>query len=748
MAKNRSNPIPQHGRAAADEARANHFYMEGLSFHHQGELARAAASYEQVLRLVPRHVEALHHIGIIAFQEGNYDMAAGFIRSALAQNPRMPGAYCDLGNALKELKQFDEALASYDRAIALAPNDADAYYNRGAALHAMGRYEEAVSSYERALALSPDDAQALNNLGVTLKELKRYDDALSSYDRALELWPEYYEAHNNRGNVFREQGEFKAALKCFDRAIAFNPRFTDAHCNRGIALHGLERFQDALDSYDQALALSPDSVEAYHNRAITFFHLKRWEQALADSQQAIRLRPSYAQAYAWLGEALQELQECEAAVKSYDVALRLGHETPNLHERRSAALQAQKKFDAALEAIDKALAMKPHAIGYSNRGNLLLNMGRHHDALESYEGAIAMAPQLAEAHNNRAIVLSDLARDEEALQSFSDALALNPELGLAYWNRALLNLRRGKLAEAWPDYEWRWKTPTLGVYKEKREFDEPQWTGTESLEGKTILLYAEQGLGDTLQMCRYVERVAALGARIVLEVQPGLPPLLDKLPGVTQLVVRGQPLPACDFRCPLMSLPGAFRTSLESIPAPHRYLEADAARVATWEARLGPKTKPRVGLVWSGSAVHKGDHYRSIALADVAPLLSDDYEFVSLQKEVREADQRVLDTLPQLRHFGAHLGDMADTAALCDLMDVVIAVDTSVAHLAGALGKQVWVLLPSIADWRWMRERTDSPWYPSARLYRQSALGQWAPVLAAVETDLRGLQRCHGTEHV
>lgn len=739
MAKNRSNPVPQHGRAAADEARAHHLYMEGLSFHHQGELARAAAAYEQVLRLVPRHVEALHHIGIIAFQEGNYELAAGFIRSALAQNSQMAGAHCDLGNALKELKQFDAALQSYDRAIALAPNDADAYYNRGTALHAMGRFEDAALSYERALALNPEDAQALNNLGVTLKELKRYDDALFSYDRALALWPDYYEAHNNRGNVFQEQGEYKTALKCFDRAIAIEPGFTDAHCNRGIALHGLERFQDALDSYDRALALSPDFAEAYHNRAITLFKLGRWDEALEASQQAIRLRPDYAQAYAWLGESLQELQECEAAVKSYDVALRLGHETAELHERRGAALQAQKKFDAALEALDKALALKPYAIGFSNRGNLLLAMGRHQDALESYEGAIALAPNMAEAHNNRAVVLCDLARDEEALDSFRTALALNPELGLAYWNRALLNLRRGKLAEAWEDYEWRWKTPSLGVYKEKREFDEPLWTGSEPLEGKTILLYAEQGLGDTLQMCRYVARVAALGARIVLEVQPGLPPLLDKLPGVTQLIVRGEPLPACDFRCPLMSLPGAFRTSLESIPSPHGYLAADAARVAEWEARLGPKSKPRVGMVWSGSTVHKGDHYRSIALADFAPLISDDCEFISLQKEVREVDQDVLDTLPQLRHFGAQLGDMADTAALCELMDVVIAVDTSVAHLAGALGKQVWVLLPTIADWRWMRERTDSPWYLSARLYRQPALGQWAPVLAAVEADLGGL---------
>jgi tetratricopeptide (TPR) repeat protein len=740
MAKNRSHPIPQHGRGTAAEAEAQRLYMEGLTLHHQGELAKAAAAYEQVLCLVPKHVEALHHVGIIAFQEGNHELAAGFIRSALAQNPGMAGAHCDLGNALKELKQFDKALQSYERAIQLAPDDSDAYYNRGVALHAMRRLEEATVSYDRALALNPEDVQAYNNRGVTLKELKRYEAALASYERALALWPDYYEAHNNRGNVFRELGQFIPALECFDHAIALNPRFADAHCNRGIALEGLERYQDALDSFDRALGLSPDFAEAYHNRAIAFFGLKRWEQALADSQQAIRLRPDYAEAYAWLGETLQEMGQFEAAVKSYDVALRLGHETAELHERRSAALKELRKFDAALEAIDRALALKSYPIGLSNRGNLLLAMDRHQDALENYEGAIAQAPELTEAHNNRAIVLGDLGRDEEALESFDRALALNPELGLAHWNRALLNLRRGNLAEAWPDYEWRWKTPTLGVYKEKRELGQLRWSGTESLEGKVILLYAEQGLGDTLQMCRYVERVAALGARIVLEVQPGLSRLLDKLPGVAQVIVRGQPLPPFDFECPLMSLPGAFRTSLESIPSPDRYLESDAALVAKWEATLGPKRKPRVGVVWSGSTVHKGDHNRSIALADFAPLISDDCEFISLQKEVREADQPMLDSLPQLRHFGARIDDMADTAALCELMDLVICVDTSIAHLAGALGKPVWILVPAIADWRWLRERTTSPWYPSARLYRQLALGQWAPVLAAVEADLAGLE--------
>lgn len=739
MAKSPSTPIPQHGHAAALEAQANRLYNEGLGFHHHGDLAKAAASYEQVLRLVPRHAEALRHVGIIAFQEKNYDLAAGFFRAALAQNPAMAGAYCDLGNVLKELKQFDEALASYDRAIALAPRDADAHYNRGVTLYAMGRHEEAVLSYDRALALNPEDAQAYNNRGVALKELKQYDAASASYERALALWPDFTEAHNNRGIVFREREQFEEALACFDHAIALDPGFADAHCNRGIALQGLERGEEAIDSYRRALRWNPDSAEAYHNRAISYFELKRWEQALADSQQAIRLRPDYAEAYAWLGETLQEMDQFEAAVKSYDVALRLGHATAELYERRGAGLKALKRFEEALEMIDKALSLKAYPIGQCNRGNILLEMGRYHEALEAYEEVIALHPTLPEAHNNRAIALADLNRIEEALDSFATALTLNPEYGLAYWNRAMMNLRRGAFLEGWRDYEWRWETPTLGVYREKREFSQPRWSGSEALEGKTILLFAEQGLGDSLHMCRYVEKVAALGARVILEVQPGLARLLGTLPGVAQVLERGQALPPFDFQCPLMSLPGAFLTTLESITPARRYLAADPVRVAEWKSTLGPKTRPRVGLVWSGSTIHKGDHHRSIALSDFVPLLSDHFEFISLQKEVREGDQAVLDTLPSLRHFGRQLGDMADTAALCELMDLVVCVDTSIAHLAGALGKQVWILLPAIADWRWLRERSDSPWYPSATLYRQTSDGAWNAVLDRVATDLRAL---------
>lgn len=737
MAKNPS--IPSHGRAAAVEAQANHLYNEGLHFHHQGDLAKAAAAYEQVLKLVPKHAEALHHVGIIAFQEGNHDLAAGFFRAALAQNPNMAGVHCDLGNVCKEQKRFDEALQCYDKALALAPNDADAYYNRGVALQAMGRNEEAVQSYDRALALSPEDAQAHNNRGVALNELKQHDAALASFERALGLWPDFFEAHNNRGNAYREKSQFEEALACFDRAIELNPRFADAHSNRGIALQGLGRTEDAIESYGRALRWNPESAEAYHNRAITYFELERWELALKNSQQAIRLRPDYREAYSWLARTLLEMREYEAALKSFDVAVRLGLDTAELHERRSAVLLELKRFDEALRAIDRALAVEDLPIAYCSRGSIYLHMEQYSEAQACYEQALAKAPDMAEAHQNLALVLGHDGQIEAALASFAKALAIDPDLHLARWNRALMRLRHGDLLEGWRDYEARWKTKTLEVYRERSDFAQPLWLGEAPLEGKTILLHSEQGIGDTLQMCRYVAEVAQLGARIVLRVQSALPAVLAGLPGVVAIVQKGDPLPAFDYHCPMMSLPLAFKTTVDTIPAAQGYLAPDPVRVAHWQARLGARSRPRVGVVWSGSAGHKGDRHRSIALADFATLVGADCEFIALQKEVRAADQAVLDGLPQLRFVGDQLHDMADTAALCSLMDLVITVDTSVAHLAGAIGKPTWILLQAEPDWRWMLERSDSPWYSSVTLYRQPAGASWQPVLEKVDADLRTL---------
>jgi hypothetical protein len=272
----------------------------------------------------------------------------------------------------------------------------------------------------------------------------------------------------------------------------------------------------------------------------------------------------------------------------------------------------------------------------------------------------------------------------------------------------------------------------------KRSLNKPTWLGAEPLQGKTILIYGEQGLGDFIQFCRYVKLVAGLGANVILEVPEALTGLMEGLDGISQLVIKGEELPFFDYQCPLLSLPLAFKTKLDTIPNSSGYINLDnhLNKVMEWKARLGSKLNPRVGLVWSGNQHHKNDHNRSLLLADILPFLPGQFEYISLQKEIREVDKLTLDSNPHILSFTGYLNDFVDTAALIDNLDLVISVDTSVAHLSGALGKRALVLLPNVPDWRWLLDVDDSPWYPSMKLFRQPAIGDWSSVLDKVKLDL------------
>jgi hypothetical protein len=281
--------------------------------------------------------------------------------------------------------------------------------------------------------------------------------------------------------------------------------------------------------------------------------------------------------------------------------------------------------------------------------------------------------------------------------------------------------------------------PISSSFKEKRSFPQPLWLGVESLDNKTILIYAEQGLGDTIQFCRYAPLVAQLGAKVILEVQRPLVKLLKSLEGITKIIARGDTLPAFDFQCPLLSLPLAFKTELNSIPLVSQHIISGSEKIIKWQTRLGKKAKLLVGLIWSGSTTHKNDHNRSLTLNQLISYLPSQHQYICLQKELRDIDKVVLAKNSHIQFYGDELTDFTDTAVLCELIDVVISVDTSVAHLAGTLGKQTWILLPFSPDWRWLLDRDDSPWYPSVKLYRQERIGDWDSVLERVKEDLMAI---------
>jgi hypothetical protein len=311
----------------------------------------------------------------------------------------------------------------------------------------------------------------------------------------------------------------------------------------------------------------------------------------------------------------------------------------------------------------------------------------------------------------------------------------NPKL---HWNLSILYLLQGDFERGFQEYEWRWKDEEVSIISGKRDFKEPLWLGDQALSGKTILLYTEQGLGDTIQFGRYVPLFAYLDCQVILEIQAPLLPLFQKVHGIHQLVARGNSLPAFDYQCPLMSLPLAFGTTLETIP-PIQPIILDVEKITQWQSRIGPKNKPRVGLVWSGGTTHKDDRRRSIQLNDYLEHCTDDFEYFSLQKDVRESDTQDLQN-SSIRHFADDLHDFADTAALISQMDLVVSVDTSVAHLAASLNKPTLILIPYAPDWRWMLDRDDSPWYPTVKLYRQTTIGDWQSTLQNLFKDLEGIK--------
>jgi tetratricopeptide (TPR) repeat protein len=580
--------------------------------------------------------------------------------------------------ALYRAGEWDGAERLCVSILKLYPQQLDAIGLLGIIAAQTQRAPQALDLLGRVAAARPDDPSAQNNYANVLKLFKRFDEALAGYERALRIKPDYAEAHNNRADVLQEFGRLEEALQSYDRALELKPDSAESHSNRGHVLLKLGRLEAALQSFECALRIKPEHAEAHGNRGRALLRLGRLEEALQSFERALQLKPDYASAHSSRGYALQELGRFEEAIRSYQRALQLSPDYPEAY----------------------------------------VNLGVWHYARNEPEAAIA---------------------------NFNRAIEIRPDLAWAYMNRAHAELLAGDFASGWVDYEWRWKAMPYVV--DSRYPDGTRWSGCEPLIGKTIVLYSEHGFGDALQFCRYAKQVAASGATVILEVGRPLAALLRNLEGVSQLVVRGEALPGFDYHCPLMSLPWAFRTTLSTIPAEVPYLVGDPVKAGLWKEKLGPRTKFRVGLVWASGLRPNRPEFsqvsrrRDVPLAKLAPLRNSQIEFYSLQKGQRaESELAELKASgwqgPELIDFTESLSDFADTAALIENLDLVISVDTSVAHLAGALAKPVWIMNRFDTCWRWLLDRTDSPWYPTARLYRQQRLGDWEAVVERVRIDL------------
>ena len=630
----------------------------------------------------------------------------GFRRPPQTELSKVVSLFAE-GLALHQAGRLGDAEEIYNKILAIQPDHFDSLHLLGVIFSQRGNHAEAVRQIDFALKTNPNDCLALNNRGVALKELKRFEEALASYDRALTVRPDFAEALSNRGVALYELKRFEEALASYDRALTLRPDYAEALSNRGNALKELKRFEDALASYDRALTLRPDYAETLCNRGLTLLELKRFEEALASCDRALMLRPDYPEALSNRGNALRQL----------------------------------KRFEEALASYDRALALRPDYAGaLSNRGLILHELERFEEALASCDRALSVRPDHVEALLNRGNALSELRRFGEALASYDRALTLRPDYAEAHLNEALTRLLVGEFEDGWEKHEWRWETKQHR--SARRGFTQPLWTGRENIADKAVLLHAEQGLGDTIQFCRYVPLVAARAARVILEVQRPLHELMSTLCGATQIVSRGDPLPDFDMHCPLLSLPLAFGTRFESIPSMTPYLHTPTHTLRHWTTRLGSPDRPRVGICWAGRPNFKGDLSRSIGVSPMLPLLANtDVQFFGLQKDVRAGDTEILRHNPQITHLGDEIETFSDTAAIISSMDLVISSDTSVVHLAGALGKPIWILLQYVPDWRWLLDREDSPWYPTARLFRQDETRDWDSVIARVRAALHDFVR-------
>lgn len=637
-------------------------------------------------------------------------------------------------SALLQQHRLEEAKILLAQVCKTDRRDAEAWYLLGAVNHSLGSLDEAAACCRQVVDLQPGNADAHYSLGVLLQELGELENTVPHYQQALVVRPDFLEARSNLGRVFETLGRLEEAAQSYGQALNIDPKHPEVHYNLGNVLYRLGRFEEAAERFRQAIALRAGYAEAHHNLGNALLALGQADEAINCFRQAIALRPNYAEAFYNLGIALRGQNRLDDAVASYRQALALQPDYIDALNNLGLALAQLGRLDEAVTSYQRALALKPDYVdALNNLGLALTDMGRLDEAVASCQRALEIKPDHVSALNNLGFIQISQARLNEGIASYRRALALKPNDVETHMNLSLALLRMGNFERGWEEHEWRRRD---SKYKQP-VFPQPQWDGA-NLSGKAILLHAEQGLGDTLHFIRYVPLVKRRGGRVIVACQPPLVRLLASVKGVDQIIPMGTSLPDFDVYLPLPSLPWIFKTRSNSIPADVPYLLPPLEAYPQLDTLLKPaQGKKRIGIVWAGNEAHVNDHNRSCTLSWFKELAAaKKTALFSLQKGSRDlAHAQPAPDFP-ITDLSPYIEDFCDTAAAIMRLDLVITVDTSVAHLAGALNRPVWVLLPFVADWRWLQDREDSPWYPGMRLFRQTSPGDWAGVFARVRRAL------------
>lgn len=679
-------------RPPASEADA--LMREGYEAHVAGRLDAAESCYRKILFRQPDQAEALYLLGEIQAAKGNHDQAIDLMRKATSHSPKTAAFHAGLAGLLRQGADTAGAEAAYREAIHIEPNNAEYINDLGTLLQEQNRLPEALECYRDALKIDPSLAQALYNTATIYRYQGRAEEAAQLIEQALRQNPEYSRGFIELAELYGALNKPEQALEAYTRAFNGHEQVdlpvdaqAQSRSNYGDLLQAHRRHADAIAQYHYALQLQPDAFAVWVNMGNAQKAEKRYQGALESYLKAVELAPKCAEAFSNIGSLLKEHGNCAQAIEAYRTIAKL------------TATVSWPQVDEGSRFCELAIA---------------LALTRH---------AIELVPDSAGFLLNEGVLLEELGQFSEAMDRYERALELDPQSPEAHFNEGISLLRLGRLRDGWPHYEYRLR---LGRnVNEARLKEAPFWHG-QPLDNEVLLVHAEQGLGDTLQFIRYFGDVTERCPNVIFECQPAVTSLVETIPGITNVIASGQPLPKFDYQVPLLSLPRIFDTTLENIPARIPYILPDATRAARWRTQTSQYTELKVGIVWAGGAVHLGNRFRSCSLAVFAPLGScRNVRFFSLQKGEPEKEAATPPPGFNLVNCSPQIRDFRDTATLIDNLDLVITVDTSVAHLAGAMGKPTWVLIPVCPDWRWMLYREDSPWYPSMRLFRQEQPGDW-----------------------
>ena len=594
-----------------------------------------------------------------------------------------------------------------------------------------GNLDQAEQTCREILDAQPDNAHVLHLLGIIQYQRGNYDSAIELITQSLQFNSAEAYAYFDLGNIFREKGNNEEAIANYQKAVQINPALDDAHYNLGIVFKESGRLDEAITCYRKAIQANPTHADTYNNLGLALQDSGQLEEAEISYKQALKIDSDYAYAYHNLGNVFLEKKQLDEAIAHYQKAIQMNPDLIDAHNNLGNALKEKGLLDEAITVYKKTLEINPNrADTYYNLGIVFKESGQASEAITCYSKATQMNPSHADAYNNLGLALRDKGHIKEAIHSFEEALHIESDNAVFHWNLSLALLLSGNFEQGWKEYEWRSKVKDFP----QRMVSQPLWDGSD-IAGQTILLYAEQGFGDTIQFIRYASLVAQRGAKVIVSCQNELTSLLKTVEGVHHVVGYREQIPGFDVYFPLVSLSFIFNTTLESIPARIPYIAVDFPLIQKWTVKVqNHNTNFKIGLAWAGR------EQRSCSLEIFSSLSClDEITFYSLQKGEAAGQAKNPPKGMKLIDHTEDIHDFSDTAAFIENLDLIISVDTAVAHLAGALGKPVWTLLPFVPDWRWMLRREDSPWYPTMRLFRQPSLGDWETVIDKVSAELQNI---------